>query len=58
VIPFHRAIVEDPAFTASGKEGFSVHTRWIETEFTADIEPWEGAIEEGFGRGKTFTEPS
>ena len=48
VIPFHRAIVEDPAFTASGKKGFSVHTRWIETEFTTDIEPWEGAIEEGF----------
>ena len=48
VIPFHRAIVEDPAFTASGKEGFSVHTRWIETEFTTEIEPWDGAIEEGF----------
>jgi acetyl-CoA/propionyl-CoA carboxylase biotin carboxyl carrier protein len=48
VIPFHRAIVEDPAFTASGQDGFSVHTRWIETEFTTDIEPWEGAIEEGF----------
>ena len=48
VIPFHRAIVEDPAFTASGKDGFSVHTRWIETEFATEIEPWEGAIEEGF----------
>ena len=48
VIPFHRAIVEDPAFTASGKDGFSVHTRWIETEFATEIEAWEGAIEEGF----------
>src|SRR5215470_5195225 len=30
VLPFHRAVVDDPAFTA---EPFSVHTRWIETEF-------------------------
>ena len=30
VLPFHRAVVRDPAFTA---EPFSVHTRWIETEF-------------------------
>ena len=48
VIPFHRAIVEDPAFTATDGTPFSVHTRWIETEFTAEIEPWDGAIEEGF----------
>lgn len=30
VLPFHRAVVTDPAFTA--QEGFRVHTRWIETE--------------------------
>ncbi|MFC9804127.1 acetyl/propionyl/methylcrotonyl-CoA carboxylase subunit alpha, partial [Streptomyces bacillaris] len=30
-IPFHRAVVTDPAFTA---DPFTVHTRWIETEFT------------------------
>jgi acetyl-CoA/propionyl-CoA carboxylase biotin carboxyl carrier protein len=30
VLPFHRAVVADPAFTA---EPFAVHTRWIETEF-------------------------
>lgn len=48
VIPFHRTIVEDPAFTATDGAPFSVHTRWIETEFTAEIEPWDGAIEEGF----------
>jgi acetyl-CoA/propionyl-CoA carboxylase biotin carboxyl carrier protein len=30
VLPFHRAVVADPAFTS---EPFSVHTRWIETEF-------------------------
>ncbi len=37
VLPFHRAVVEDPAFV---REPFSVHTRWIETEFTGGIEPW------------------
>ena len=38
VLPFHRAVVRDPAFT---DEPFRVHTRWIETEFTADIPPYE-----------------
>ena len=36
VLPFHRAVVNDPAFTG---EPFSVHTRWIETEFTGELEP-------------------
>lgn len=41
VIPFHRKIVNDPAFIgAKGK--FGVYTRWIETEWTNDIEPWSG----------------
>ena len=48
VIPFHRAIVEDPAFSSPNAEDFLVHTRWIETEFMTEIEPWDGAIEEGF----------
>ncbi len=39
VLPFHRAVVRDPAFTS---EPFSVHTRWIETEFAADIPPYSG----------------
>ncbi|WP_308201585.1 biotin/lipoyl-containing protein, partial [Sphaerisporangium perillae] len=39
VLPFHRAVVSDPAFTG---EPFSVHTRWIETEFTGVIEPYAG----------------
>ena len=30
VLPFHRAVVQDPAFTA--EQGVGVHTRWIETE--------------------------
>lgn len=33
VLPFHRAVLEAPAFVATGDEGFHVHTRWIETEF-------------------------
>jgi acetyl-CoA/propionyl-CoA/long-chain acyl-CoA carboxylase, biotin carboxylase, biotin carboxyl carrier protein len=33
VVPFHRAAVRDPAFTAAGPAGFAVHTRWIETDF-------------------------
>ncbi|OMI33544.1 acetyl/propionyl/methylcrotonyl-CoA carboxylase subunit alpha [Streptomyces sparsogenes] len=36
-IPFHRAVVTDPAFTS---EPFTVHTRWIETEFTNTIPPY------------------
>ncbi|MEV4501190.1 biotin carboxylase N-terminal domain-containing protein [Streptomyces klenkii] len=39
-IPFHRAVVADPAFTA---DPFQVHTRWIETEFVNTIEPFSGA---------------
>ncbi|MFJ9107018.1 acetyl/propionyl/methylcrotonyl-CoA carboxylase subunit alpha [Streptomyces sp. NPDC102283] len=36
-IPFHRAVVADPAFTANP---FTVHTRWIETEFVNEIKPF------------------
>jgi acetyl-CoA/propionyl-CoA carboxylase, biotin carboxylase, biotin carboxyl carrier protein len=48
VIPFHRAIVEEPAFCAEDAADFLIHTRWIETEFETVVEPWDGAIEEGF----------
>jgi acetyl-CoA/propionyl-CoA carboxylase biotin carboxyl carrier protein len=45
VLPFHRAIVNDPAFTGeSGK--FGVYTRWIETEWDNTIEPWSGQAED------------
>ncbi|HEY6496307.1 MAG TPA: biotin carboxylase N-terminal domain-containing protein [Trebonia sp.] len=40
VLPFHRAVVEDPAFAG---ERFAVHTRWIETEMTAAFEPQSAA---------------
>ncbi|MGH3906791.1 MAG: acetyl/propionyl/methylcrotonyl-CoA carboxylase subunit alpha [Pseudonocardiaceae bacterium] len=42
VIPFHRAVLEDPAFTGSTGAGFTVHTRWIETEFSAELAPYAG----------------
>jgi acetyl-CoA/propionyl-CoA carboxylase biotin carboxyl carrier protein len=39
VLPFHRAVVRDPAFTSSP---FTVHTRWIETEFAGGIPAYDG----------------
>ncbi|WP_088320886.1 biotin carboxylase N-terminal domain-containing protein [Kineosporia sp. R_H_3] len=43
VLPFHRAVVSDPAFApADPEQPFSIHTRWIETEFVNTIEPWSG----------------
>jgi acetyl-CoA/propionyl-CoA carboxylase biotin carboxyl carrier protein len=36
VLPFHRAVVNDPAF--HGEEGLGVHTRWIETEMSTHFE--------------------
>jgi acetyl-CoA/propionyl-CoA carboxylase biotin carboxyl carrier protein len=36
-IPFHRAVVTDPAFTSNP---FTIHTRWIETEFVNEIKPF------------------
>ncbi|WP_344340052.1 ATP-binding protein, partial [Streptomyces rhizosphaericus] len=36
-IPFHQAVVKDPAFTS---EPFTIHTRWIETEFNNEIKPF------------------
>ncbi|WP_280241926.1 acetyl/propionyl/methylcrotonyl-CoA carboxylase subunit alpha [Nocardia abscessus] len=42
VIPFHRAIVEDPAFVGDG-EKFEVYTKWIENEWVNTVEPFTGA---------------
>jgi acetyl-CoA/propionyl-CoA carboxylase biotin carboxyl carrier protein len=39
LLPFHRKVVRDPAFTA---DPFTVHNRWIETEFDNDIPPYAG----------------
>jgi acetyl-CoA/propionyl-CoA carboxylase biotin carboxyl carrier protein len=42
VIPFHRTVIDDPAFTDAP---FRVHTRWIETEFDNRIPPYDSAID-------------
>jgi acetyl-CoA/propionyl-CoA carboxylase biotin carboxyl carrier protein len=48
VLPFHRAVVDDPAFA---RGPLRVHTRWIETEFSADIPPYAGVAEPGEATG-------
>jgi acetyl-CoA/propionyl-CoA carboxylase, biotin carboxylase, biotin carboxyl carrier protein len=40
VLPFHRAVVSDPAFAG---DHFGVHTRWIETEFAGALAPQDTA---------------
>ena len=49
LLPFHRRVVRDPAFTS---EPFTVHNRWIETEFDNDLAPFPGGdeAEEGAAR--------
>nr|WP_218849172.1 biotin carboxylase N-terminal domain-containing protein [Nocardioides perillae] len=46
VIPFHRTVLEDPAYVASsnpsGEGEFTVYTTWIETDFDNQIEPYAG----------------
>jgi acetyl-CoA/propionyl-CoA carboxylase biotin carboxyl carrier protein len=42
VLPFHRAVLDDPAFTADDGV-FDVHTRWIETEFVNTLEPFDAS---------------
>ncbi|GEL24967.1 acetyl-/propionyl-CoA carboxylase subunit alpha [Pseudonocardia sulfidoxydans NBRC 16205] len=46
VLPFHRLVVSDPAFTADAEDEFTVHTRWIETEWDNTVEPFAGAGDE------------
>ncbi|HEX2144349.1 MAG TPA: biotin/lipoyl-containing protein [Glycomyces sp.] len=43
VLPFHRAVIEDPAFAAD----FTVHTRWIETEWDNTLEPYKAGAGAG-----------
>jgi acetyl-CoA/propionyl-CoA carboxylase biotin carboxyl carrier protein len=47
VLPFHRAVIEEPAF--NGAEKFGVYTTWIETEFkgvtpASRVEPAESNL--------------
>jgi acetyl-CoA/propionyl-CoA carboxylase, biotin carboxylase, biotin carboxyl carrier protein len=53
VLPFHRAVVSDPAFVAADGE-LGVHTRWIETEWVNSVEPFvapESPADGGEGAG-------
>ncbi len=43
VIPFHRVVLDDPAFAPTEGGEFKVHTRWIETEFNNTIPMYSGA---------------
>ena len=49
VLPFHRAVVSDPAFATDDETPFAIHTRWIETEFDNTIEPYDAAPATGEG---------
>ncbi|WP_020109103.1 acetyl/propionyl/methylcrotonyl-CoA carboxylase subunit alpha [Nocardia sp. 348MFTsu5.1] len=42
VLPFHRHIVSNPAFIGDG-EKFDIYTKWIETDWDNQIEPYTGA---------------
>ncbi|KJQ54562.1 acetyl/propionyl/methylcrotonyl-CoA carboxylase subunit alpha [Microbacterium sp. SA39] len=54
VLPFHRKVVRDPAFTAENGE-FGIFTRWIETEFVNDIPAWDGELESPASSGSRHT---
>jgi acetyl-CoA/propionyl-CoA carboxylase biotin carboxyl carrier protein len=51
-LPFHRMIVRDKAFTS---EPFTVHTRWIETEWAGGVPPFDhpAALDGGPGERET-----
>jgi acetyl-CoA/propionyl-CoA carboxylase biotin carboxyl carrier protein len=44
VIPFHRAVIEDPAYigpsTPTGQGEFTVYTTWIETDYDNQLPPY------------------
>src|ERR1019366_3780972 len=45
-LTFHRVVVDDPAFAPADPETpFSVHTRWIDTEFVNTIAPYTSAAD-------------
>ncbi|MGJ9423772.1 acetyl/propionyl/methylcrotonyl-CoA carboxylase subunit alpha [Aeromicrobium sp. CF3.5] len=43
-IPFHRSVVDDPAYTAADGS-FDVYTTWIETDYDNQLEPYVGTSE-------------
>lgn len=60
VLPFHRKIVNDPAFIGDAATNkFGIYTRWIETEWVNDIPAWSGipgSIEEPAERNNVVVE--
>ncbi|MDE0775700.1 MAG: ATP-grasp domain-containing protein [Nocardioides sp.] len=59
VIPFHRAVLNDPAYVGasnpSGVGDFTVYTTWIETDFDNQIVPFAGPAAEGDEPGERQT---
>jgi len=59
VIPFHRAVVDDPAFVGasnpSGSGSFDVYTTWIETDFDNQLTPYDGDVAEAEDTGERQT---
>ena len=51
VLPFHRAVVVDPAFAPTDGSAFTTHTRWIETEFNNTIPAFDLAGAAGSADG-------
>ena len=43
VVPFHRAVLDEPDFVPAAGADFKVHTRWIETDYKNTISPYSGA---------------
>jgi acetyl-CoA/propionyl-CoA carboxylase biotin carboxyl carrier protein len=56
VIPFHQAVVDDPAYVGAsnpaGEGSFDVYTTWIETDFDNRIEPYGGTAAEAEEAGE------
>jgi acetyl-CoA/propionyl-CoA carboxylase, biotin carboxylase, biotin carboxyl carrier protein len=48
LIPFHRAVLTDEAFTG---DPFTVHTRWIETEWQGSVDPYDASADEASPAG-------
>jgi acetyl-CoA/propionyl-CoA carboxylase, biotin carboxylase, biotin carboxyl carrier protein len=44
VIPFHRSVVDDPAYIGDGAS-FGVYTSWIETEYDNRVPPYDEAAD-------------
>jgi acetyl-CoA/propionyl-CoA carboxylase biotin carboxyl carrier protein len=51
VLPFHRLVVRDPAYA----DAFTVHTRWIETEWAGGVEPFQAAAPAAAGAAERET---